>query len=487
MKKATARLPLNCIDRALFSLHSKKEPMVYHAILTLDGALDSERLKSALISVLSRYPSFRSTIDAGLVGLFREEQENAGNEMLSVRDAAEEHATAGAQPQSETGAWFSLRLSEWINQPLDPSRAIPCRVLLLRKTAKTSSAVFTFHHAAADGLHSLRFVNEVVQEYNGVTDNPPLPRFSPTTGRGDEIIGLARASRPRIKHFYLNMVTSLLQRFLVAPISPNARICHAGSASSARINFCHGSLNPCELKRIKAKSRSAGATVNDILLAACFRTVAQWNSTCGKPGRKISIMVPVDISNSMCTPVSANLVSFLSVSTTHKERADPEKLLREVGRRTSNMLRNGNVYSVVYAAYLCTRFPPPVQKAIVKFLMTTRVYLDTVLLTNLGLIWRMGNAWMGDARITGVAAIPPVVSPMGISLSAGMYNGRLYIVLASKASYFSQEQARMFLNLYLHEIRSYQEGGMLNPGSRASFAHTNRSISKSRSSASENP
>ena len=475
MKKATTRTPLNCIDRVLFSLHSKKEPMVYHGILTLDGALDSERLKSALISVLSRYPSFRSKIGAGLVGLFREEQENAGNEMLSVRDAAEEHATAGAQPQSETGAWFSLRLSEWINQPLDPSRAIPCRVLLLRKTAKTSSAVFTFHHAAADGLRSLRFVNEVVQEYNGVTNNPQPPRSSPR--RGDEIIGLARASRPGIKHFYLKMVTSLLQRFLVALISPNARICHAGSASSAGINFCHGSLNPCELKLIKAKSRSAGATVNDILLAACFRTVAQWNSTRGKPGRKISIMVPVDISSSMSTPVSANLVSFLSVSTTHKERADPEKLLREVGRRTSNMLRNGNAYSVVYAAYLCTRFPPPVQKAIVKFLMITRIYLDTVLLTNLGLIWRMGNAWMGDARITSVAAIPPVVSPMGISLSAGIYNGRLYIVLASKASYFSQEQARMFLNLYLHEIRSYKERGMLNPGSRASFAHTNRSIS----------
>jgi hypothetical protein len=45
---------------------------------------------------------------------------------------------------------------------------------------------------------------------------------------------------------------------------------------------------------------------------------------------------------------------------------------------------------------------------------------------------------------------------MGISLSAGTYNGQLHVALAYKTSHFSHGEARLLLNLFLHEMRSYQ-------------------------------
>jgi len=280
---------------------------------------------------------------------------------------------------------------------------------------------------------------------------------------------MAQACRLKVRHFYLRMIANLAHRFLFAPLSPNARICRTSSRSSAEIHFCQGALNPHELRQIRSKSKTVGATVNDILLAAGFRTVEQWNGAHGKPSRKISIMMPVSIGNPMSSPVITNQVSFISVSTTQRERSDPEELLREVKQRTSHMLKNGIAFSIVYAVYFCCLFPP-VAKAVARFLLATRIYLDSILVTNLGLIWPAGTTQrerdnLGTAKITSVVSLAPVVSPMGISLCPGTYHDHLYVGLTYKTRQFSKAGARTFLNLYLHELRSYQRTpeGLLAP------------------------
>jgi NRPS condensation-like uncharacterized protein len=448
------------MDKALFALHSKDEPMVLHWILTIDGVVDPVRLKFALLAIMFRRPSLRSTIRAAPSGPVRESQDTYSSETLSVWDLPESPG-ASDEDDSRIDARRERRLSEWMNKPLDPTKALPCRVLLLRETLRESSLVFTFHHAAVDGVRALHLVSEVIQEYNGVAERSWLPVQCPPATDGDELVALAQASGRGVKHFHLKMAASLAHRFLIAPFSPNARIYRTTSKPSAEICFCQGSLNPRELRQIRSKSKSVGVKVNDILLAACFRTIDQWNRGYGKPSRKISIMVPVDVSGARSSPVLTNEVSFISVPTTPKERCDPEELVRRVGRRTSHMLRNGVAFYMVYAAYFCTRLPPMIPKTVARFVMATQVYLDTILLTNLGLIWpkeatSMEGVSVGSARIAGVVVIPPVVSPMGISLSAGTYHDCLHVALAYKTSHFSQAQARRFLGLYLQKLRSYQ-------------------------------
>jgi hypothetical protein len=124
------------------------------------------------------------------------------------------------------------------------------------------------------------------------------------------------------------------------------------------------------------------------------------------------------------------------------------------------MLKNGPAFSSVYAVYFCC-LSPLVAKAVARFLLATQIYLDSILLTNLGLIWPAGTTQregdnLGNARITSVVGLPPVISPMGISLWVGTYHDHLHIALEYKTRQFSKAEARTFLNLYLHELRSYQ-------------------------------
>ena len=392
MGRPKTTVPLNCMDKALFALHSQDEPMVLHWILAVEGAVDSFRLKSALLTVVSRHPRLNAIVRSGA---FRQVQEPRGEnttDVLSTWDlAGPENAVDTTRARID--ALHERRLSEWMNKPLDPRKAPPFRVLLLTEMHGHFTLVFTFHHAAVDGVRALRLIGEVIQEYNGVVEkSPPRMDRRPGTRAKDELVALAQACRLRTSHFYLRMIASLAHRFLLAPLSPNARICRTTSRPSPEIYFCQGSLNPHELGQIQSRSKSVGATVNDVLLAACFRTVEQWNDVHGKPSRKISIMVPVDIGSPTSSPVSANQVSFISVSTTRKERSDPDELLRKVRQRTSHMLKNGIAFSIVYAVYFCTRLPPRIAKAVARFLMATQIYLDSILLTNLGLIWPKGTA-----------------------------------------------------------------------------------------------
>jgi NRPS condensation-like uncharacterized protein len=459
MKRQKGGMPLNCIDKGMFALHTKNELMVLHWVLAITGTVEPMRLRSALMDALGRYPALRATIRTGLLGQKRQVQNISNHNPLTICDLT--GAQSGTSRDSDhIGTLCQKRLIQWMNGPLDPATDLPWRVLLLQRSSTESSLVFTFHHSAMDGIGALRFVSEVIESYNGLAEQAPETYQSGDTHR-DELRALAHASRPGISHFYLKMMASLCHRFVIAPFSSNTRICHATSSPSPAVYFCQGTLTPHELNRIRSRSKAAGATVNDVLLAAGFRTVDRWNAVHGRTSRKISIMAPVDVGRATSSPGRGNRVSFISVSTAHRERADLEELLRTVHLRTSHMLRNGTAFSIVYAVHFCCRFPPMVPKTVARFLLSTRVYLDSILVTNLGVIWPAASSpveagKMGNAGITSVVVLPPVVSAMGIGLSASTYNSHLHVALTYRTSHFSHAEARLLLNLFLHEVRSYQ-------------------------------
>jgi NRPS condensation-like uncharacterized protein len=81
--------------------------------------------------------------------------------------------------------------------------------------------------------------------------------------------------------------------------------------------------------------------------------------------------------------------------------------------------------------------------------IATRVYIDTTLLTNVGRIR------LGDARITDIFGVTPVISPWGMSVVTAVFNGKLHLGLTYRSTHFSDEPARRFLDLYADEIRNY--------------------------------
>ncbi len=458
MKRKTeisaSSIPLNCVDKCLLALDGINEPMLIHVILNLEGEIDHTRLNQAIFSAQQAHPVMRTILRSRNFRLFREIQEDLGKGVLSAPDQAQ-------LPDMNQESY----LSSWMNQPLHIKKEFPVRVLLLKKNERESSLVFTFHHSAADGLRALLFVRKVIESYNNeLSEDSKLCGDIRVNRKEDELLEFAHSQRSKVEHYYRKMVSSLFHRFAIAALSPPTRVFHDKSGKSKELRFCFKIISSREFEQIQSKARSAGVELNHIFLAACYRAVDKWNSMHGKASNRIRVMAPVNISPKGFRYVVSNQASWFSLPTTSKDRADPANLLRKVRADTIDETMNRIAFSLVYFFYFCSRFPLAVMRGMCRFLIITRTYVDTILFTNVGFIWpKLGSEEpavrnIGNAKIRNVTGSAPVVTPMGLSIAAGIYNKNLNFSLTYRPALFSEEKAKMFLDLYVEEIKNYQVG-----------------------------
>jgi NRPS condensation-like uncharacterized protein len=352
-----------------------------------------------------------------------------------------------------------------MNQPLDIRKEFPVRVLLLKRNKRESSLVFTFHHSAADGLRAFVFIRKVIESYNNeLSEDSKYTVDVRINHKGDELLEFAHSQRSKVKHYYRKIVSSLFYRFVIVALPPPTRVFHDRLGQSRELAFCLKVVEPGELKQIQTKARAARVGLNDIFLAACYKTVEKWNSMHGKASKRIRVMVPVNISPEGFSYVISNHVSWCSFTSTSRDRADSAKLLRKVKADTTNAITNGIAFSLIYFFYFCSRFPLFVMREMARFLMITRTYVDTIIITNLGFIWPKSGSEeaavcnMSNAKILNVTGLAPVITPMGLSIATCTYNRKLSLSLTYRPALLSEEKARMFLDLYVEEIKNYQVG-----------------------------
>jgi len=284
-------------------------------------------------------------------------------------------------------------------------------------------------------------VRKVIESYNNeLSPDSEKCEDIRTNRKGDELLEFAHSQRSKVRHYYGKMISSLLHRFVIAALPPPTRVFHDKSGKSRELRFCFKIISPREFDQIQSKAISAGVELNDIFLAACYRVVEKWNSIHGKASRKIRVMAPVNISPK----------GF--------------RYLRQVRTNTIDATMNRTAFSLVYFFYFCSRFPLFVMRRMCRFLMITRTYVDTILVTNVGFIWPKPGSEepavrkIGNAKIRNVTGSAPVVTPMGLSIAAGIYNKNLNFALTFRPALFSEEKAQMFLDLYVEEIKNYQVG-----------------------------
>ena len=452
MESPLGSIPLNCVDKCLLALDSVNEPMLIHVILNLEGEIEHVRLNQAIFSAQQAYPVMRTILRSRHFRPFREIQEDPGKGVLSVADQAQLQDTN-----------YESYLFLWMNQPLNIKKEFPVRVLLLRKNKGESSLVFTFHHSAVDGLRALLFARKVIESYNNeLSQNSESPEDIRINRKGDELLEFAHSQRSKVEQYYRKMISSLFHRFIIAAFPPPTRVFHDKSGQSRELHFCFKIISPKEFEQIQSKARSARVELNDIFLTVCYRAVEKWNSMHGKTSKKIRVMAPVNISPKGFRNVVSNQASWFSLPTTPKDRADPAKLLRQVRANTIDETMNRIAFSLVYFFYFCSRFPLFVMRGMCRFLIITRTYVDTILITNVGVIWPKPGSEepavrnIGNAKILNVTGSAPVVTPMGLSIAAGTYNKNLNFSLTYRPALFSAEKAKMFLDLYVEEIKQYQ-------------------------------
>lgn len=444
---------MNCVDKCELALDSIGERAFIHAFIDLEGEIDPVRLNQAIMSAQETYPIMRTILRRKYYRHFREIQDELGQVVLSVQDL-----TQLKDADNEKCLW------QWINQPMDLRKVFPVRVLLLKKNAVESCLVFAFHHSATDGLRAVIFMRKVFDNYNNVpsANDSKSSQDIRMSLKGDELLKFANSQRAKVEHYYMKMFASLFHRFVLAAYPPPTRVFHDKSGNSKEVHLCFETINSEALKHIESKASSAGVEINDILLAACYRAIEKWNSMHGKTSNKIRIMAPANISPKGFRNIVANQASWISPVTYPKDRVDPVKLLRKVRADSINAVKNRMAFALVYFFYFCSCFPLGVTKGFCRFLMITRTYVDSILITNMGVVWpKVGSddpavTSLGSAKIINVTGSAPVVTPMGLSICAGIYNRNLSISLTYRPALFSKEKAESFLHLYIKEIENYQ-------------------------------
>jgi len=452
MKSPLGSIPLNCVDKCLLALDSINEPMLIHVILNLEGEIEHVRLNQAIFSAQQAHPVMRTILRSKHFRLYREIQEDLGKGVLSVPDQAQLQDTD-----------YERYLSYWMNQPLNIKKEFPIRVLLSRKNEGESSLVFTFHHSAVDGLRALLFVRNVIESYNNeLSQDSKSCEDIRVNRKRDELLEFANSQRSKVEHYYRKMIFSLFHRFVIAALPTPTRVFHDKSDQSKELHFCFKIISPKEFGQIQSKARSDGVELNDIFLATCYRAVEKWNNMHGKTSKTIRVMAPVNISPKGFRYVVSNQASWFSLPTTLRDRTDSAKLLRQLRANTIDATMNRIAFSLVYFFYFCSRFPLFVMRGMCRFLMSTRTYVDTILITNVGFVWPKPGSEepavrnIGNAKILNVTGSAPVVTPMGLSIAAGIYNKNLNFSLTYRPALFSEEKAKMFLDLYVEEIKRYQ-------------------------------
>jgi NRPS condensation-like uncharacterized protein len=443
--------PLNSIDTGLFALISISETPQFHWIVKVDGEIDGTSLNQGLSAVLKAHPNLSARMCTRRMRRFRRVVDATGAILLTYLDLSDK-----SPADEETDLRYEEALTEWVNRPFDPFREFPVRVLLIKKASSESHLVFSFDHSSLDGIRSLRFIEEVVKIYNGGPQPEPSSLHELRRSNGDELLGFAGSQRATRKGFYRMVFTSLFHRFFVSSLNPPSRVFHDRSERRSSTAHLLGSVDLAELNGLLSSAKAAGFNINDVLLAACFRVIEKWNSLHRKATGRVSIMVPVNVGPESLRDVISNQLSYVSVSAKSQERSDPLALIRKTREDLRSMMASGIPFSVVYFLRLATYAPLPLLKALTRLLLVVPVQVDTIMLTNMGMIWPEAarEEQMGGSRITDIAALNPVVNPLGQTITVHTNHGSLHVCLGYKTGLFSKDKAQQFLDMYLDEVRS---------------------------------
>lgn len=389
------------------ALDEPRRPQTIHLEVALDRSLDEARLRTAISEAVDRHPMARARqlpagpFDSG----FTWQIDDGPQEVpLEARDAPDAHT-------------LGLVRNAFYSEHIDTRDGPPFRVVLVREL-DVDRVFLSVTHVAFDGVGALRLLQSISRAYTSAPD--PVPDVDPLEAKA---LLENRASGPG---------DDTRANFGI-PQRP-ARL----AASSARAVDGYGILN-IDLDESTLPA-IAGATVNDVLLAALHMAVAAWNHGHGAACERVTVMMPVNQRPAEWrSEVLANLVLAASVDSTSLQRATPSDLLSAIATQTRSIKANGVGGGI---DPLPRRTPVLFRRLLPRMVDAVAGWAaDTAILSNLGRVddppWFGGNG-------RGLWFSPPPRMPVVLTVGAATAGDRLGLSLCWCNSDFTESDAQAF-------------------------------------------
>jgi NRPS condensation-like uncharacterized protein len=404
-----ATLPVEFIERMV---HVSGEFEVYRpqlgAVVSIDGRLEESRLKRALRLLLDAEPVLGCRFAADVVPPVWQRLE--GLDALHLLDVRE---------SGEPGADACAFVAETFDQRVDPQ----VRVLLVRGPSADLLAV-KVQHAAMDGgalKEMLYLIGDIYRTLGGHPDWTPSPN-------------LDGVRRPTAQAGVVERLRSLPHSGLSFPPSEWGTA-EPGDRGAAR--YVAASVESEVFGAAVALGRSAGATVNDIILTAEYRTLYRLMSA--TPGSKTPLTISCELRKHLPTGTKTALSNIsgawaISVSPIRDETFDDT--LARVVEATRAWKRAGAGKAVALAMPLASALMRRQGLALARKMMIKMTDGDTdpdsaAGLTNIGVIDDARLHFGAPARVEDAWLLGPV-SPTVLILTASTYQNRLHLALGTE-------------------------------------------------------
>lgn len=428
--------PFNVIDEAFYGASGNCSEFGIEIEVRVPGKIDEHRLRGAIERAAMMHPMARARKAAGRPGDNRYEWEIVDGFDIDPLVVAGQINVVDLHRLRDD--FQSMRV------PID--RSPPFRALLVHQP---DGDVFMVNHAhtAMDGIGAMRLMQSIARAYAG--DPDPLPPVDALAVRS-----LAHLMANAFSSEWFYRMQALHQLQLEAWLAPPTRVPADQGDGRPGYGVLHAQI-PSEMATSLEPDPSAGATLNDLLVAAMHTAVERWCRLKGSLAQRIAVLVALNLRHRVWVrDVVGNFSLSATVSTFPRDRLRAGVLLQRIVEQTRIIKRDKAAAALIDVFGGLARLPQPFKSTVAPFIQQYGGdrFVPTTSVSNLGHVdERISFGDAGTANEVWFSGSGRM--PMTIALSVLSYCGALHLSLRYRCSQLSASAGQEILDMYVESLQ----------------------------------
>jgi NRPS condensation-like uncharacterized protein len=305
------------------------------------------------------------------------------------------------------------------------------------------------NHAAGDGFSTVRVMESIAGAYADV--DPPAPALDFLAVND---IPVRPASKPvsAVEAWY-RVAVERVRDLLANPahIAPD----HPADRPGYGLHFVR--LSVADTRRVANVHRQG--TARNVMLAALHLAIGEWNLEHGTPGRRIGVLVPVDLRpEDWPHEVVGNFSVTARVSTSRRHRSGARAALKAITAQKTRNKRFRTGVALLAALERNGLLPLWAKQSLVVLQPLTRnKEVDTALLANVGWLTEAPTFGPEAGEATAMWCSLPARAPHSLCVGAVVVAGRLHLTFRYPHRLFDAGAARRFAESYVSHVIAVAE------------------------------
>ncbi|HVL05352.1 MAG TPA: hypothetical protein VM388_05160 [Acidimicrobiales bacterium] len=305
------------------------------------------------------------------------------------------------------------------------------------------------NHAAGDGFSAVRVLESIAAAYADA--GPPAPALDFLAVND---LPVRPASRPvSVVEGWYRVAVEKVRDALANParLAPD----HPADRPGYGLHFVR--LSVADTRRVANVHRQG--TARNLLLAALHLAIGEWNLEHGTPGRRIGVLVPVDLRpEDWRHEMVGNFSVTARVSTSRRHRSGARAALKVI---TAQKTRNKRVRTGVALLAALERNGLLAlwakQSLVVLQPLTRNKEVDTAMLANVGWLDEAPSFGAEAGETTAMWCSLPARAPHSLCVGAVVVGGRLHLTFRYPHRLFDAGAARRFAESYVEHVIAVAE------------------------------